>query len=310
MCGSGSLLAPTRVFAVGTSVLSSPPRSPRILVMKIWILFAVALQIPVFAHGEVVLSHELSDGRKYSGPLIDGKMHGKGGLVFPNGNRYAGEFKDGEMHGKGLLIYANGDHYKGDFAHGLRHGEGVLTRKFKDTIVIYTGTFVNDKGEGKAVQEVVGMFTIMSQCKDGMAFGPGVRYYDNGDTYQGHFKNNHHYNGTYTWANGDVYVGPFGGHTPQGEGVKTLSSGDRYTGDFHRGMYQGQGRYEFADGSVYEGDFVKNKMHGLGKIVFPDGSEYEGEFANDHMEGKGTFTERNGVKIYGIFKEDAYVGSE
>lgn len=247
------------------------------------------------------------DGTKYEGELVGGAPDGKGTMTFPEGGRYSGEFKKGRMDGTGVYHYADGvSKYEGDFKDGKRHGLGVFTRPFSHkttkTVVIYTGTFVNDKGEGPAVQEAKGMFTIRANCRDSLAFGPGTRTYVNGDTYVGEFRNNHHYDGKYTWANGDTYEGTFDGYHPHGKNVKkTYADGTVYEGDIFRGVMQGNGVLTFADGTRYEGTFEKDKMHGAGSMTFPDGSSYEGEFKDDEIRGKGVFTAKDGTRTSKTF---------
>lgn len=238
--------------------------------------------VPVAENG----AKSYKDGAKYEGQLLNGVPEGKGTMVFADGGKYEGAFKKGVMEGKGVYHYADGiSKYDGDFKDGKRHGNGVLTRPFNETVIKLTGTFVNDKPRGKAVQEAVGMFTIECEVKeDSLAYGQGKRTYVNGDTYVGEFRKNHHYKGVYTWANGDKYEGTFGGHLPNGEGVKV-----------------------FADGGSYKGDFVRGTMHGKGVYKFPDGSRYEGEFNDGKMEGRGIFISRDGTRTEGTFKNDEMV---
>jgi len=170
--------------------------------MKHVAMAAATLLIPLLLTGCFVTPHVITfpDGTAYKGQAVNGVPEGRGVITFANGNVYNGQIHNGQMHGKGKLSYADGTScYEGDFKDGQRHGQGVLTRPFRhmktETVVIYTGTFVNDKGEGPAVQEVKGMFTITASCRDCLAFGPGTRTYVNGDTYVGEFRRNHHYKG-------------------------------------------------------------------------------------------------------------------
>lgn len=231
------------------------------------------------------------NGATYEGQILEGVPDGKGTMTFADGATYEGAFKKGLMDGKGVYNYADGvSRYEGDFRKGKRHGKGVLTRPFVrphlniDTVVEHTGTFVNDKPYGIAVQEVVGVFTIVCEVKeDGLAYGLGVRTYANGDKYVGEFSWNHPYDGTYTWANGDKYTGPFDGNSPNGKGVKTFADGGKYEGDFEAGVMQGTGVYTFPDGSRYEGDFKGGKMEGRGVFVAEDGTRIEARFADDKL---------------------------
>ena len=36
--------------------------------------------------------------------------------------QYTGQIMDGQMHGRGALIYPNGERYDGSWVHGKRHG--------------------------------------------------------------------------------------------------------------------------------------------------------------------------------------------
>ena len=42
-----------------------------------------------------------SDGSKYAGQFVNGKMEGKGLKTWPNGNTYQGMFKNNQQHGDG-----------------------------------------------------------------------------------------------------------------------------------------------------------------------------------------------------------------
>ncbi len=41
------------------------------------------------------------DGGRYYGPLVGGKLHGRGRIEWPNGSHYEGEFANGMMSGRG-----------------------------------------------------------------------------------------------------------------------------------------------------------------------------------------------------------------
>ena len=71
-------------------------------------------------------------------------------------------------------------------------------------------------------------------------------------------------NGTYRWANGDMYVG-----------------------DWVDGKRTGYGRYDWADGSYYVGNFKDDLLQGKGAYYAADGTSMVGEFdKNNFLEGK------------------------
>ncbi len=76
-----------------------------------------------------------------------------------------------------------------------------------------------------------------------MPFGKGILYYENGDKYDGEFiysniklKNNNYNilkfqkngNGTYTWTNGNTYIGRFVNDKKDGFGIHKLYNGTMY----------------------------------------------------------------------------------
>ena len=56
--------------------------------------------------------------------------------------------------------------------------------------------------------------------------------------------------GTYTYANGDKYVGGHKNGKKHGYGVYTFADGDKYVGEYRDGNKHGYGAYTKADGRV------------------------------------------------------------
>ncbi|MDC0163252.1 hypothetical protein OAI48_00185 [Candidatus Pelagibacter sp.] len=56
--------------------------------------------------------------------------------------------------------------------------------------------------------------------------------------------------GTFTWANGDKYVGEWKGGLRHGRGTLTLSNGAKYVGEYKDGKKSGQGTYTYPDGRI------------------------------------------------------------
>ena len=96
--------------------------------------------------------------------------------------------------------------------------------------------------------------------------------------------------GTYTYANGDQYIGEFDNDQWHGFGVHTKAA------------YKDPKTGEQIDGWRYEGTFQEGSKHGEGLLLTGDGGSYEGEFADDKYEGNGTMHYANGDKCEGSWK--------
>ena len=65
--------------------------------------------------------------------------------------------------------------------------------------------------------------------------------------------------GTYTWANGDKYIGEYKDGKGHGQGTYTWANGDKYIGEHKDGKKHGQGTYTFANGKKNNGYFMNNE---------------------------------------------------
>jgi hypothetical protein len=59
--------------------------------------------------------------------------------------------------------------------------------------------------------------------------------------------------GTYTFANGDKYVGEFRLGRRNGQGTLTFASGSKFVGEYKNGSRHGRGTFTYANGGVKEG---------------------------------------------------------
>lgn len=65
----------------------------------------------------------------YYGGVKNGKLHGKGTLLFPGRYEYIGDFKDNQEDGWGFCKYASGEIFDGMWSKGQKNGVGTLFRK-------------------------------------------------------------------------------------------------------------------------------------------------------------------------------------
>ena len=102
--------------------------------------------------------------------------------------------------------------------------------------------------------------------------------------------------GTYTFPDGQKYVGEFRDNKFHGQGTLTFPDGWKSVGEFRDDKMNGQGTSTFPDGAKYVGEFRDNKRNGQGTLTFPDGEKYVGLFQDDKKHGQGTYTFPDGRK--------------
>ena len=114
--------------------------------------------------------------------------------------------------------------------------------------------------------------------------------------------------GTYTWPDGEKYVGEFKDGKFNGQGTYTFASGNKYVGDFKDGKRTGQGTYFSASGDKHVGEYKDGKRHGQGTFTFADGSKYVGAWENNKLNGYAiTYFANGSIKKEGIFKDDKFL---
>ena len=134
-------------------------------------------------YGKVLFQNETST-YTYNGPIVNGKLNGKGLAVYMTSSdkykKYYGEFIDGKFNGSGTLTYTDGNIFIGQFKNGLKHGQGKMYNQSGDIII--DNIWKNDCVCGKVeyveyfpqtkIPKLVG--TMMNSSK----IGPWVYYKD------------------------------------------------------------------------------------------------------------------------------------
>ena len=97
-------------------------------------------------------------------------------------------------------------------------------------------------------------------------------------------------------------------------GSFTWENGDKYLGEWKNSDFHGKGTFTFKDNRKgkneeykYVGDFKKNQSHGRGTFIFSNGDEYEGEYKNGLEDGYGIIKYKNGKIKEGIWKYGVFI---
>ena len=98
--------------------------------------------------------------------------------------------------------------------------------------------------------------------------GHGVYLYENGDRYEGEYKNGkRHGQGVMEFQSGkhkgDVYKGGYSNGVKSGRGLFTWSSGNTYEGEYKDGEYHGHGVFKNGK-TAFVGKWKEGAPHGYG----------------------------------------------
>lgn len=113
--------------------------------------------------------------------------------------------------------------------------------------------------------------------------------------------------GTFTWDDGDKYVGEYKDGKKNGQGTYTWANGNKYVGEWN-GEKEGQGTLTWANGDKYVGEWINGEKKGQGTFTWANGDKHVGEFKDNVRNGRGTFTYANGEKYIGEWKDDKRYG--
>ena len=245
------------------------------------------------------------------GNIIDGKLNGKGQIIFPNGVIYNGEFKDDKLNGQGVVRVPDGGHFEGNFKDNLLNGKGKIITE--DNIEI-SGYFIAGKLDGQGKIQFPNGAVHKGEFKNDKLNGKGKIIESGGIILKGMFSNNQLNGiGDITFPNGVKQIGEFKEGLLNGEGDIINSNGDILEGTFQNGDLIKSNGITFKNGNIYEGgvhlyiekndndDDSRNFVFlrdGIGKTTYQNGSIYEGNYKEGKRDGKGIYVDQDGTIIY------------
>ncbi|APD11266.1 hypothetical protein UC34_25305 [Pandoraea vervacti] len=177
----------------------------------------------------------------------------------------------------------------------------------------WTGACKNGFADGPGVEEWFknGVFDqrLNGELSHGKRSGVGTYTWASGNRYEGPFVNDERTGkGKFSWASGATYEGDFVAGKRTGRGIYVWPNGDRYEGDFVNDERTGKGKLRWVSGTTYEGDFIAGKLTGKGIYVWPDGNRYEGDMVDAKREGQGYLLEANGNSYRGQWADNMVDG--
>jgi len=207
--------------------------------------------------------------------------------------------------GLGKAQYLNGDAYDGSYVEGFRKGKGTYVwKKFGDS---YEGEWGGQGLEKNLHQDNkkhgFGKMTYRNlggdEEEDAGGDDDAVKM-PRGGTYLGWY-----HNGVRGCAE---ELDP--AESKQSQGTFTYANGDIYVGQWRKGKKHGKGTYFYAkDGSKLVGDWVEGKMQ-VGKWVFPNGTFFSGQFKYNKPDGDGVWVFPKGNQLLGKYAQKPIASDE
>lgn len=195
---------------------------------------------------------------------------GLGKAFYLNKDTYDGTFVEGMRRGKGAYSFAkNGDSYDGFYEENKKHGFGKM---------VYTSkTGDEEEGEEPDPDKPPRGGTYLGYFAAGKRGAQSVEAIAEGAATEG----------TFTYVNGDSYVGQWCAGKKHGKGTYSYAKdGTKMVGEWVAGKMT-SGKWIFPNGTFYCGTFKYNKPTGKGVWVFGNGNQLVGEYSQKNQEPAG-----------------------
>mmetsp|Transcript_51649 Transcript_51649/g.145551 ORF Transcript_51649/g.145551 Transcript_51649/m.145551 type:complete len:268 (-) Transcript_51649:90-893(-) len=194
------------------------------------------------------------------------KYTGQGKATYDNQDTYDGIYVEGFRQGKGIYTFKHGDCYDGHYHQNKKTGFGRMT---------YEKKAADEDGEEEE-EKVPRGGTYLGFFHSGLRGCPPGTDLASADAVGVS-------EGTFTYINGDVYVGQWLAGKKHGIGTYTYAKDDtKLVGEWEGGKIT-SGRWVFPNGTFYSGSFRYNKPFGKGVWVFKNGNQLTGDYNQKEM---------------------------
>lgn len=186
---------------------------------------------------------------------------GLGKATYLTKDTYDGTYVEGMRRGKGVYVFAkNGDSYEGFYEENKKHGFGKMTYTSK--------TGEEEEGEEPDPEKPPRGGTYLGYYAAGKRGATSAEALKEGAASEG----------TFTYVNGDSYVGQWCAGKKHGQGTYSYAKdGTKLVGEWAGGKIT-SGKWIFPNGTFYCGSFRYQKPYGKGVWVFGDGNQLTGEY--------------------------------
>lgn len=151
----------------------------------------------------------------------------------------------------------------------------------------------------------------VGQYKDGIPKGKGKMYFSDGkySSYEGEFVDGMFLGkGKMIWQNGDIYEGVWKNNKRDGQGTLTCSDGTKYNGEWKNDQRNGVGTQMYNDGGEYFGYFLNDLPNGKGTYK-KNGRTSSGKWMNGIKNGEFKEYENEDVLFWeGYYSNGKKVG--